>query len=222
MTFAFASLVTHSLFRTVPGNQTVNGTSSYLDLSPLYGTNQAEQDLVRNKEEGRGLLYNDAFAEDRLVLVPPAASALLVVFSRNHNVRSHFLPRIGMATEFFHSSLLRDCWKLMSVVGGRIHHQRITEPAPRKTRRSSKPLDLLSKWFLSRRVALFVCFEGFVGGANTSFSSCGHFMAMIFGDYVGGFLGLARDGSGWSMNPFDVRSLVSSLPASGAYHLHIA
>ena len=29
-------------------------------------------------------------------------------------------------------------------------------------------------------------------------------MSVIFGDYVAGFLGLGRDGSGWSMNPFDV------------------
>lgn len=65
---------------------TINNTTSYLDLSPLYGTNLSEQNMVRNKAEGRGLLWNDAFAEDRLVLVPPAASALLVVFSRNHNV----------------------------------------------------------------------------------------------------------------------------------------
>ena len=34
--------------------------------------------------------------------------------------------------------------------------------------------------------------------------SCGHFMSMIFGDYVAGFLGLGRDGNSWSMNPFDV------------------
>lgn len=34
--------------------------------------------------------------------------------------------------------------------------------------------------------------------------SCDHFMAMIFGDYVAGFLGLGRDGNSWSMNPFDV------------------
>ena len=86
MTFAFASLVTHSLFRTNPADETINNTTSYLDLSPLYGTKQSEQDLVRDKEKGRGLLFKDAFAEDRLVLVPPAASALLVIFSRNHNV----------------------------------------------------------------------------------------------------------------------------------------
>ncbi len=36
-------------------------------------------------------------------------------------------------------------------------------------------------------------------------------MAMIFGDYVAGFLGLARDGSGWSMNPFDVSFAATSI-----------
>ena len=29
-------------------------------------------------------------------------------------------------------------------------------------------------------------------------------MALIFGDYVAGFLGLTRDGCTWSMNPFDM------------------
>lgn len=33
--------------------------------------------------------------------------------------------------------------------------------------------------------------------------NCGHFMALIFGDYVAGFLGLGRDGCTWSMDPFD-------------------
>ena len=86
MTFAYASLVTHQLFRTDPRDMSKNNTSSYLDLSVLYGINQMQVDLVRDKEKGRGLLYPDAFAEDRLVLVPPAATALLVLFSRNHNV----------------------------------------------------------------------------------------------------------------------------------------
>lgn len=86
MTFAYASLVTHQLFRTDPRDMTKNNTSSYFDLSILYGVDQTQQDAVRNKEAGRGLLWPDAFAEDRLILVPPAASALLVIFSRNHNV----------------------------------------------------------------------------------------------------------------------------------------
>ena len=87
LTFAFASLVTHMLFRTDRSDQTINNTSSYLDLSILYGINQAQQDAVRDKESGRGHLYPDCFAEDRLVLVPAASTALLVILSRNHNVR---------------------------------------------------------------------------------------------------------------------------------------
>ena len=77
------------LFRTDPRDQTKNNTSSYLDLSILYGTNQKEQDAVRDKYQGRGLLYPAAFSEERLIFVPPASTALLVLFSRNHNV-CHF------------------------------------------------------------------------------------------------------------------------------------
>jgi hypothetical protein len=108
MIFAFASLVTHSLFRTDSRDMTINNASSYLDLSPLYGDSmytlamwenrilrhltleQADQDKVRDKASGRGLLYPDTFFEERLIFVPPAASALLVIFSRNHNVRVGF------------------------------------------------------------------------------------------------------------------------------------
>jgi linoleate 10R-lipoxygenase len=34
--------------------------------------------------------------------------------------------------------------------------------------------------------------------------NCGHFMGMIFGDYVSGFLGLVRDGVSMNINLFDV------------------
>ncbi|KAI0081382.1 heme peroxidase [Panus rudis PR-1116 ss-1] len=95
LTFAYASLVTHQLFRTDPRDMTKNNTSSYLDLSVLYGINQEQQDLVRNKSAGRGWLWPDAFAEDRLILVPPAASALLVIFSRNHNYIANMLLKIN-------------------------------------------------------------------------------------------------------------------------------
>ena len=86
LTFAFASIVTHSLFKTDPRDWNKNNTTSYLDLSPIYGNNLDEQMSVRDTAKGRGLLYPDTFAEDRLQFLPPAASALLVIFSRNHNV----------------------------------------------------------------------------------------------------------------------------------------
>ncbi|KAL0959661.1 hypothetical protein HGRIS_011363 [Hohenbuehelia grisea] len=93
--FAFASIVTHSLFRTDPKDWTINNASSYLDLSPLYGDNQAAQDKVRDRESGRGLLYPDTFSEERLLFLPAATSVLLVVFSRNHNYIAEKLLKIN-------------------------------------------------------------------------------------------------------------------------------
>ncbi|KAK7036088.1 heme peroxidase [Favolaschia claudopus] len=91
--FAFATIVIHSLFRTDLADWNVNATSSYLDLSPLY--DQATQDLVRDKAKGRGLLYPDSFSEERLVFLPPAASALLVILNRNHNYVADMLLKIN-------------------------------------------------------------------------------------------------------------------------------
>lgn len=84
MAFAFASIITHSLFRTDPRNPNLNNTSSYLDLSPLYGVDVASQKAVR-AQDGSGKLFPDVFSEERLMLLPPSVSALLVIFNRNHN-----------------------------------------------------------------------------------------------------------------------------------------
>ncbi|KAF4623505.1 hypothetical protein D9613_002388 [Agrocybe pediades] len=97
--FAYAAIVTHSLFRTNPNKDKVhlNMTSSYLDLSPLYGENQEKQDKVRDKEggRGRGLLYPDVFSEERLRFLVPATSALLVLFNRNHNYIAEKILKIN-------------------------------------------------------------------------------------------------------------------------------
>ena len=52
----------------------------------VNSVDQTAQDLVRDKVSGRGVLYPDTFSEERLTFLPPAASVLLVLFSRNHNV----------------------------------------------------------------------------------------------------------------------------------------
>ncbi|KAG8689081.1 hypothetical protein FRC11_004167, partial [Ceratobasidium sp. 423] len=133
LTFAFASLVTHSLFRTDPRDWNKNNTSSYLDLSPLYGSNQEEQDTVRIKN-GFGRLHPDTFSEGRIVFLPPAAAALLVVWNRNHNhIADELLKRneqgrwrnpppddVGRRTtqdeEIFQTARLINCGSFMSVV----------------------------------------------------------------------------------------------------------
>ena len=85
--FAFADLIIHNIFNTdnqSPG-YTINKSSSYLDLSPLYGTSQQVVDHVR-LHDGTGRLKPDVFADPRLLNMPPTVCALLVIFNRNHNV----------------------------------------------------------------------------------------------------------------------------------------
>jgi hypothetical protein len=71
-------------------------SSPHIDLVAVIltvkSTDQAAQDLVRDKVSGRGLLYTDTFSEERLTFLPPAASVLLVLFSRNHNVSHPTMP----------------------------------------------------------------------------------------------------------------------------------
>ena len=84
--FAFADLVIHSIFNTNPRDWRINNSSSYLDLSILYGHDDAQVDSVRRKD-GSGKLWDDVFADSRLLLMPPASCALLILLNRNHNVR---------------------------------------------------------------------------------------------------------------------------------------
>jgi len=82
--FAFANLVIHSIFNTDHRDWTINNSSSYLDLSILYGSSDREVDAVRRKD-GTGRLWEDVLADSRLLFMPPSTCALLVIFSRNHN-----------------------------------------------------------------------------------------------------------------------------------------
>ncbi|KAJ6515136.1 linoleate diol synthase [Mycena vitilis] len=154
--FSFAALVIHSVFRTSHTNVNINETSSYVDLSPLYGSNQAEQDRVRNKD-GRGMLYPDVFAEDRLLLLPPAVCVLLVLFSRNHNYIA----------------------------------KKIFEINERGTYRDPKALS--EDQLRAQDEELF---------QTTRLVNCGWFGSVVFSDYFSSILGLVREGSSWSLNPF--------------------
>ncbi|KAG6837017.1 hypothetical protein H0H93_016224 [Arthromyces matolae] len=82
--FAFANLVIHSIFDTDHHDPTKNSTSSYLDLSILYGNSESDVNQVR-RLDGSGKLWNDVFSDSRLLLMPPASCALLVLLNRNHN-----------------------------------------------------------------------------------------------------------------------------------------
>ncbi len=68
------------LFQTNHADFNMSQTSSYLDLSPLYGDVQADQDMIRTFKDGK--LKPDCFAEQRLLGFPPGCGVLLIMFSR--------------------------------------------------------------------------------------------------------------------------------------------
>lgn len=131
--FAFANLVIHSIFNTSheKNGYVNNNVSSYLDLSPLYGSSVEEQLRVR-KSDGTGMLWEDSFSDSRLLFMPPSSGALLVLLSRNHNV----------GTLIF----LRTCCALLTLYA--VHcsedsrHQRewhVPEPTAFRRSRSEEP-----------------------------------------------------------------------------------
>ena len=71
------------LFRTGDKDPSKHANSAYLDLGPLYGHNQAQQDAVRTFKDGT--LKPDTFSEPRILGQPPGVGALLVCFNRFHN-----------------------------------------------------------------------------------------------------------------------------------------
>jgi linoleate 8R-lipoxygenase/9,12-octadecadienoate 8-hydroperoxide 8R-isomerase len=58
-------------------------TSSYLDLAPLYGSTQAEQDTIRTFKDGR--IKPDCFSEKRILGFPPGVGVMCIMFNRFHN-----------------------------------------------------------------------------------------------------------------------------------------
>ncbi|KAF9465406.1 heme peroxidase [Collybia nuda] len=133
--FAFADLVIHSIFHTRHGDAMINDTSSYLDLSILYGDSESQQNKVR-KNDGTGRLHNDVFSDRRLLYMPPASGALLVLLSRNHNYIAEKLLDINengtfsnppptnpvnrkkQDDEIFHRTRLVNCGYFMQIILG--------------------------------------------------------------------------------------------------------
>ncbi|KKY16707.1 putative fatty acid oxygenase [Diplodia seriata] len=109
--FYWASLIIHDLFQTDHRDMNVSKTSSYLDLAPLYGDNQEDQNWIRTFKEGK--LKADCFSESRMLGFPPGCGVLLVMFNRFHNFIVEELAKINEGGRFTkpHPSLPPDMAK---------------------------------------------------------------------------------------------------------------
>lgn len=94
----WADIIIHDIFWTDQRDITKNKTSSFLDLSPLYGSNQEMQDSVRTFKDG--MMKPDTYADKRLLGQPPGVSVLLVMFNRFHNHVATNLAAINEGDRF--------------------------------------------------------------------------------------------------------------------------
>jgi hypothetical protein len=90
-----ATIIIHDIFRTNAQDKNISDSSSYLDLSPLYGYTEEMQRKVRDDKYKLGLLKPDTFAEDRLLRQPPGVCIMLVMYNRYHNYAATQLRRIN-------------------------------------------------------------------------------------------------------------------------------
>ncbi|KAI1206686.1 linoleate diol synthase precursor [Annulohypoxylon truncatum] len=92
--FYLATIITHDIFQTDSKNQDNNLTSSYLDLSPLYGRNAEEQKMMRTFKDG--LLKPDCFSSVNPYGFPPGIGVFLIMFNRFHN---HVVTQLAAINE---------------------------------------------------------------------------------------------------------------------------
>ena len=90
-----ATIIIHDIFHTNKDDKNISDSSSYLDLSPLYGYTEEMQRKIRDDKYKLGLLKPDTFAEDRLLRQPPGVCIMLVMYNRYHNYAAAQLRRIN-------------------------------------------------------------------------------------------------------------------------------
>jgi hypothetical protein len=98
MLFYLAIIIIHDVFKTDPMDPNRSDTSSYADLTPLYGNNIEAQKQVRTMVDGK--LKPDCFSDSRILGFPPGVSAFLICFNRFHNYAATQLALINEKGRF--------------------------------------------------------------------------------------------------------------------------
>ncbi|ORX99277.1 heme peroxidase, partial [Clohesyomyces aquaticus] len=170
--FYLASIIIHDLFRTDHKDYANSMTSSYLDLSPLYGSNQDEQNLVRKFVDGK--LKPDCFSEQRLLFFPPGVGVLLIMFNRFHN---HVVENLAAINE----------------------NNRFKKPASVPPKIDADSEEAYKKKVDAYTAALAKYDEDLFQTGRLI--TCGLYINIILIDYVRTILDLNRTDSNWQLNP---------------------
>ncbi|KAF3048232.1 hypothetical protein E8E12_011394 [Didymella heteroderae] len=174
MLFYIASIIIHDCFRTEhteDGLDSNSLTSSYLDLAPLYGSNQKEQDAMRTMKDGK--IHPDCFSENRLLFFPPGVGAILIMFNRFHN---HVVENLATINEL----------------------GRFTKPSAEPPKATGVQQDddaAQAKW-----KAAWIRYDNDLFQTGRLIT-CGLYVNIILIDYVRTILDLNRTDSNWQLNP---------------------
>jgi hypothetical protein len=171
MLFYLASIIIHDCFRTSHEDYSVSLTSSYLDLSPLYGSNQTEQDMMRTFVDGK--IKPDCFSEARLLFFPPGVGAMLIMFNRFHNYVVENLALVNEQNRF----------------------PKPANEAPKTTGDEAKDKAAKEKYEASKKKYDNDLFQ------TGRLITCGLYVNIILIDYVRTILDLNRTDSNWQLNP---------------------
>ncbi|ETN36283.1 uncharacterized protein HMPREF1541_08560 [Cyphellophora europaea CBS 101466] len=98
--FYLASIIIHDCFHTSHDDFAISETSSYLDLAPLYGSNEEQQRSVRTLKDGK--IKPDCFSDKRILGFPPGVACFLIMFNRFHNHVVANIAKIDEGGRFSH------------------------------------------------------------------------------------------------------------------------
>ena len=96
-------LIMADIFRTDDSDPSKMKNSSYLDLSPLYGSSddpECDACTAKIRTFKDGLLFPDTFSESRAYGLPPGVAVLLICFNRLHNFVASQLKQINEGGRF--------------------------------------------------------------------------------------------------------------------------
>ena len=192
MAYPFSSeFLNLDLFITSSTDSNINEATSYLDLGPLYGSNEKDQNLVRTFKDGT--LKPDTFSEKRVLGFPPGVCAFLICFNRFHNYIVGELAAINENGRFS-QPVLSDIENALRLKMSRASKDQIAAEAMKKYEAALAKRD--NDLFQTAR--LYVTPPRTLLNARIT---CGMYVNIVLDDYVPTIIGLNRTNSSWNIDP---------------------
>lgn len=181
--FYVASIIIHDCFHTSHDDYAISETSSYLDLAPLYGSNEEQQMKMRTRKDGK--LKPDCFSDSRILGFPPGVGVLLIMFNRFHNMVVENLAKVDENGRFSRIKSSDRATRRRTGLTSKPRPDEAKPGEPKPDETEPTPDELYDE-------ALF---------QTGRLVTCGMYINIVLGDYVRTILGLNRVDTHWNLDP---------------------